>query len=196
MDKLDAKLISAPFRDEVTRLEVLVPEIAAVLKPPLDLASIRKNVTSDKYESVQDWGDDMRALWKWGQMALEKNPLGAMAADLSTCFEKQFADFPRCQNELWLRDFNTTRRKLRTLIKDYPLPHTDVDEPEMKRGVGEGNSEEDAAGKEQKRKRKQETSSMDMVFVPEESTRLFTSGDGARRGRPVKEEISYIFDLK
>jgi hypothetical protein len=117
MDRIRAKPISGPFQRESSRELGL----SANIEHYLDLDSIGEQLEDGRYHTVQDWICDVRYIWAAAQRLFrEGTPVHAMAADLSTWFERKFAEFPRCLAEQWLADFRSTRGKLRALVDSYP----------------------------------------------------------------------------
>jgi hypothetical protein len=86
-----------------------------------DLETSRIKLITEEYESVIQWGLDIRRILWTG---ITNNPIGhplfQMAVDLQEWFEKRFSQYPRNPNELWMMKMEKARKKCRSLLAKAP----------------------------------------------------------------------------
>jgi hypothetical protein len=120
LDKLKKKRIAEPFHKK------LVPDQSqnqkyADLPDLLDLDMCRSKLQTEEYESVIQFGIDVRKVFSGNIQAHPPgHPIFQMACDLQEWFEKRFLQFPRSQHELWMMNLEKARKKVASLIKKAP----------------------------------------------------------------------------
>ena len=83
MEKICARPIAQIFFYPVDPVQDDCPNYFDIVKNPMDLGTIKKNLRCNKYKSVSEWKRDMELVWSNSILFhTESSPVGMMALDL------------------------------------------------------------------------------------------------------------------
>lgn len=93
------KTDAEPFREPVDWKSLGLFDYPQVIKKPMDLGLVKKNLNDGKYKTVHDAADDVRLIWK---NCMQYNADGSdfynLAQNMSKKFEEKFAKLVKEQN--------------------------------------------------------------------------------------------------
>jgi len=93
LNKLKNHFFAGPFKNPVDVVALNIPDYLTIIKEPMDLSTVEKNLRSDKYGNPNQFGADVRKIWK---NAMTYNAEGSeiykMTTEISNYFEKIFKD--------------------------------------------------------------------------------------------------------
>ena len=121
IDNILERPISLVFQDPVDPILDEVPDYFDIISRPSDLSTVRQRLVDNKYESMQDFKDDVNLIWENAITYNGRPSLPAYIADeLSKYFNKQIAALEDPQVEQWINDFLKTRSILWKLFQNAP----------------------------------------------------------------------------
>ena len=123
MDKMGKIHTSKPFEAKPSQDTQLGQRFADLCPEAIDLNTVRERLQQKRYNSVIEWGLDVRKVfWCWISFYQNEaqHPVAQMARDLQEWFEKKFNSYPRDRNEQWMMKLEKARRKCEKLIKTAP----------------------------------------------------------------------------
>jgi len=81
-----------PFRDPVDWKSLALFDYPQIIKKPMDLRKIKRNIDQRKYSSINDAADDVRLVWKnCMQYNADGSDFYLLAQNFSKSFEKSYA---------------------------------------------------------------------------------------------------------
>jgi len=81
-----------PFRDPVDWKSLALFDYPQIIKKPMDLSQIKRNIDNNKYENITDAADDVRLIWKnCMQYNADGSDFYILAENFSKSFEVRFA---------------------------------------------------------------------------------------------------------
>lgn len=116
MNKLDKKAISEPFKhkEESDQVKGFYSE-----KDNIDLETIRNKLQDNKYDTVIEFGCDVRQVFYNALDTFQPTDHRYMMAhELQDWFEKKFNNFPRTAQEKWYMKLNKTRKKIKKMLEE------------------------------------------------------------------------------
>jgi hypothetical protein len=121
LTKMMQRPIASPFsKHGSASLLSQSPDPPAPQRGPPDLNTILDNLTNKRYDSVIQWGLDIRNVIGELTRRASNEAFFQMAADLLGWFEVRFHRFPQNPEEEWLRRLAKARKKAASLIKKAP----------------------------------------------------------------------------
>jgi hypothetical protein len=104
---------------EVTRIlsADLADSLGSVqrVKTPMDFQIVRNKLNRGEYESVADWGRDVRLIWFNVKSCYQpKAPVYLIAEHLEQWFDRHFQRFPRREMYDWLMRFQRAQNAAKT----------------------------------------------------------------------------------
>ena len=89
MNKICARSISQVFYYPIDPIQDNCPNYFDIVKNPMDLGTIRRNLRNNKYTSVAEWKRDMELVWSNSILFnTEDSTVGVMALDLQKYYFK------------------------------------------------------------------------------------------------------------
>jgi hypothetical protein len=87
----------------------------------MDFQIVRNKLNRGEYESVTDWGRDVRLIWFNMKSCYQpKAPVYLIAEHLEQWFDRHFQRFPRTEMDDWLMRFQRAQNAAKTLIASMP----------------------------------------------------------------------------
>ncbi|OHT02934.1 Bromodomain containing protein [Tritrichomonas foetus] len=87
------------------------------IKKPMDLGTVLQNLHDSKYQSVDQWKNDMNLIWKNAMTYNNQaSPLYIIAQDLQETFKKLVETIPKTHTEEWLMRVRKEHNKLQRII--------------------------------------------------------------------------------
>jgi hypothetical protein len=121
LEKIEKRPISVFFRDTPADPRYIEESLDRPTKP-MDLRTVRRNITGGAYKTMNDWGSDIRLIWCNAQSCYPPDtPMHLMAFELSNWFEKKWASYPRTEAEHWANKVKKLRSKIRQLHEGMPV---------------------------------------------------------------------------
>jgi len=93
IQSLKKHFFAGPFKNPVDVVALKIPDYLVIIKEPMDLSTVERNLRNDRYGSPNQFGADVRKIWKNAQIYnAEGSDIYKMATELSNYFEKLFKD--------------------------------------------------------------------------------------------------------
>ena len=93
-----------------------------IIKNPMDLGTIMKNIENSKYELVKNWQDDLKLVWENAKLYNndKKNILHQAAEKLSKKCSNYLKNIPKTELENWSIKLNRLNMKLSKFLQKPP----------------------------------------------------------------------------
>lgn len=110
--------ISDSFRQPVNPDEDGCNDYFDRIKRPMDLGTVLQNLSENKYQSIDQWKNDVNQIWKNAMTYNDpSSPIYIIALDLSETFKKMAESIPKTPTEEWVRKLRKEHAKLQRLFK-------------------------------------------------------------------------------
>jgi hypothetical protein len=135
LDKIEKRPISVFFRDPMSSETEYMSGYLERPKKPMDLRAVRKAVLDGTYKTINEWGADIRLIWSNAQYCYpQDSPISMMAAELSAWFEKKSTEYPRSEQENWMKKVKKLRVRVRELHETMPIKRELIPPAESSKG--------------------------------------------------------------
>jgi hypothetical protein len=122
LDKIERRPVSVFFREPMSPHNEFTSGYVERPKKPIDLRMIRKNLSDGVYKSINDWGMDVRQIWSNAQSSYTTDhPIYMIAYELSAWFEKKWVEYPRTEQEGWMKKVKKLRALVGRLNETMPI---------------------------------------------------------------------------
>ena len=121
LDKIEKHPISELFRDKPSAIDDRYSTSLIEPEKYMDLKIVRKKLEEGQYKCINDWGSDVRMIWKNAQDNYPDSAISLMAADLSRWFEKRWGEYPRTEEEQWAKKLKKVEASVRNLTSKFPI---------------------------------------------------------------------------
>lgn len=117
-NKLYDYSLSNFFRQPVNPVEDGCEDYFERIKRPMDLGTVLQNLKDNKYQSIEQWKNDMNQIWKNAMIYNEpSSPIYIIAQDLSELFKKKVESIPKTPVEEWVMKMRKEHAKLQKLFE-------------------------------------------------------------------------------
>lgn len=125
LNKLTSYHISFMFLTPVDPERDQCPEYFQIIKHPMDLQTVRKNLESNKYATVSQFKDDVNLIWDNAyRFNGKKSIISLLARQLQTAF-REMSEF-LTNNEIcdWATELENLKNEVNTIAKNCPTTST------------------------------------------------------------------------
>ena len=113
--------ICAPFVDLIDPKEDGAPNYYEIIKNPMSLAGVLGNLVNNKYDSIDNWAQDVNTIWENAVTYNGVNTVFAqMALEASLWFNKKVKKIPSSREEEWTAKMQSITQKLMAIIMNAP----------------------------------------------------------------------------
>ena len=119
-------VLTQPFRIPVDPERDNAPDYFQVVKRPMDLGTVKKKLTDGKYESVEQFVDDVHLICNNAILFNGANSMfGYIAADIKNWVDAQVEKRPQSQEEEWQKKLESVVERLHKHIAKAPPDDSD-----------------------------------------------------------------------
>ena len=110
--------ISKVFSKPVDPVLDNCPDYHKIIKNPMDLGTVRKNLNSDKYRSVREWRNDMELIWENARLFNgDDSIITTCAEQLKQVYQKLSETIGENQVEDWMKELESIDKKIHKIKK-------------------------------------------------------------------------------
>lgn len=136
MDKIYARPISKIFLYPVDPVQDNCPNYFEVVKNPMDLGTIRKNLRGNKYKSIEEWKRDMELVWSNSILFhKETSTVGLMALELQNYFREITKYLSDSYRSSWKRQLIELNQEFQICVKEVNKFHVVQNVPKIRQVV-------------------------------------------------------------
>lgn len=131
LDKIEKRPISGIFNQQSNLFENHNSKYINKPKKVMDFQTIRKKLTEGQYKTMNEWGQDVRLIFSNANICFkEDSPIYKMAQDLSEWFERKWNDYPRSEEEQWVKKLRKVQESVKFLSDHFPIDKAFIPEKE------------------------------------------------------------------
>ena len=136
MDKIYARPISKIFLYPVDPIQDNCPNYFDIVKTPMDLGTIKKNLRGNKYKSIEEWKRDMELVWSNSILFhTENSTVGLMAIELQNYFHELTRYLTDSYRSSWKRQLIELNQEFQTCVKEVSKFHVVQNAPKIRQVV-------------------------------------------------------------
>ena len=121
MDELCAHPVTSPFHEPVVKGEGEPPNYYTIIKKPIDLGTIRKNLEEKQYKRIQEWTEDVDLVWKNAELYNEPGTAFSLfASESRKIFEKLVRKTSIYVMSTWCSETYRLKNKITEIISNAP----------------------------------------------------------------------------
>ena len=110
-----------PFKDKVDPIRDGAQNYNEIVKHPMDLSTIRKNLNNGQYKLLDEWADDVNLVWHNAMLFNSEGTLiHLVAKEMEMWFKKKFKNMPRNTDEEWVMMLRKSTKKMMYLTQHPP----------------------------------------------------------------------------
>lgn len=119
--KMLHKDICKPFKEKVDPVRDGALNYNEIVRRPMDLTTIRKNLTTNEYKTIDDWIAAVELVWANAMLFNGEGTLiHLMAKEMELWFRKKCETMPRSKDEEWMAMLGKATRKMQYLSQHPP----------------------------------------------------------------------------
>lgn len=131
LDKIEKHPISQIFATQSKLFENHFIKYTSKPKKAMDLQTIRKKLTEGQYKTMNECGQDIQLIFSNTTSCFkEDSPIYAMAQDLSEWFDKKWIEYPRTEEEQWVKKIRKVQESVKLLSEHFPIDKSFIPEKE------------------------------------------------------------------
>lgn len=121
IDEIMRHPISEVFHQPVDPVADEVPDYLEIVRTPSDLSTVRKRLTTDQYQGLDEFKRDVNLIWDNAILYNGRQSLPAYIADeLSRIFRRQMYTLEELTPEQWTADYLKARATMAKLFRTPP----------------------------------------------------------------------------
>ena len=110
-----------PFKEKVDPIRDGAPNYNEIVKHPMDLGTIRKNLNNGEYKQLDEWADDVNLVWHNAILFNNEGTLiHLMAKEMEMWFKKKLERMPRNKDEEWVMMLRKWTKRMMYLTQHPP----------------------------------------------------------------------------
>lgn len=130
LDKLEKRPISEPFRQAAKYDSDYYSGYIEKPKKPMDFSIIKKKIIDGHYNTIIEFGNDVRLVFSNAQQSYTPdNPVHMMAHELSDFFSRMWNEYPKTEYEYWYANIKKFQKKIKLLAQTSPIQRELLTEP-------------------------------------------------------------------
>lgn len=119
LEKINARPISKIFLYPVDPLQDNLPDYFEIVKNPMDLGTIKRNLRANKYRTVQEWKQDMELVWSNSILFHSENSaVGMMALELKNYYLELTKYISDSYRSAWKYQLIELHQEFQTCVKE------------------------------------------------------------------------------
>lgn len=131
LEKIEKHPISEIFMQQSNLFDNHYAKYIDKQKKVMDFKTIRKKLTDGQYKCMNEWGQDVRLIFSNAKNNFkDDSPIYKMAQDLSDWFESKWNDYPRSEEEQWVKKLRKVQESVKFLSDHFPIDKTFIPEKE------------------------------------------------------------------
>jgi len=110
-----------PFKDRVDPIRDGAPNYNDIVKHPMDLSTIRKNLNGNEHRQIEDWAASVNLVWSNAMLFnSEGTLLHLIAKEMEMWFKRKYESTPRNRDEEWMMMLGKSTKKMVYLSQHPP----------------------------------------------------------------------------
>lgn len=131
LDKIEKHPISQIFMQQSNLNDSHFSKYIDKQKKVMDFKTIRKKIIDKQYKSMNEWGQDVRIIFSNAKNNFkDDSPIYKMGQDLSEWFENKWNDYPRSEEELWVKKLRKIQESIKYLSEHFPIEKSFIPDKE------------------------------------------------------------------
>lgn len=121
LDELEKHPISKMFAEPVDPIIDEAPNYFDIVKSPMDFSTVRNKLNSEKYQTIQDFKNDVQLIFSNAALYNGKSsPVGVVAAELSQQFKELSKSLTDNPDSCWYNKLIQLKRSLINHVQQHP----------------------------------------------------------------------------
>lgn len=122
-----------PFKEKVDPIRDGAPNYNEIVKHPMDLSTIRKNLITNELKSMDEWAAAVNLVWHNAMLFNSEGTLiHLIAKEMKEWFDKKYGKMPRTKDEEWMMLLRKSTKKMMYLSQRppatiVPMKATEID---------------------------------------------------------------------